>query len=437
MVASNLSHRGALASDSSASENQVWDVCASLWDPTANPDGYVSLGVAENALMHKELANFFNSQQLVDQKSFTYGDGPSGSKPARNAIAKFMNTYFKSLKSLDANQIVVTNGLSSVLEHASWALTNPGDGILLGRPYYRSFISDLTLRTGARIVPVAFQSTDPFSREAVGLYEKALLLSQNSGVKVKALLLCHPHNPLGRCYPEETIVELMELCQKYQIHLISDEIYAMSVWGQHVTDPSLDTDTVPFESVLSIDTDDIIDPSLVHVLWGLSKDFGANGLRLGALISQSNPNFLAAVRTCGIYSSPSSLAETATVRMLTDNAFVETYIKDSQKLLAESYMFAVNLLRKYDIEFKPGASAAFFLWANLGRTYLEKHPEAKEKAKRQGITEVVFQELMGRKVFVVSGDAAGAEEPGWYRLVFSEPRDIVEEGIKRIAEALT
>lgn len=58
----------------------------------------------------------------------------------------------------------------------------------------------------------------------------------------------------------------MKFCQRYEIHLISDEIYALSVW-QNPEVP----DAVSFESVLSIDTTGIIDPGLVHILWGMSK----------------------------------------------------------------------------------------------------------------------------------------------------------------------
>jgi 1-aminocyclopropane-1-carboxylate synthase len=60
----------------------------------------------------------------------------------------------------------------------------------------------------------------------------------------------------------------MKLCQRYQIHLVSDEIYALSVWENRDH-----TDAVKFTSVLSIDLTDVIDPSLVHVLWGMSKAY--------------------------------------------------------------------------------------------------------------------------------------------------------------------
>jgi aspartate/methionine/tyrosine aminotransferase len=58
----------------------------------------------------------------------------------------------------------------------------------------------------------------------------------------------------------------MKLCQRHQIHLISDETYALSVW-HNAEYPA----AVEFTSVLSIDLAGIIDPKLVHVLWGMSR----------------------------------------------------------------------------------------------------------------------------------------------------------------------
>lgn len=58
----------------------------------------------------------------------------------------------------------------------------------------------------------------------------------------------------------------MRFCQKHNLHLITDEIYALSTWKNP------DFPNAPgFTSVLSIKKDGLIDPSLVHVLWGMSK----------------------------------------------------------------------------------------------------------------------------------------------------------------------
>ena len=114
----------------------------------------MSLGCAENALMHNELRDFLNAKDLVDTKAtgLTYGDGPFGSRQVRNALTRFFTERFEAVKPVAPDQIVVTNGVTAALEHASWALANPGEGILLGRPYYRSFIPDLTQRPGVKVV---------------------------------------------------------------------------------------------------------------------------------------------------------------------------------------------------------------------------------------------------------------------------------------------
>jgi aspartate/methionine/tyrosine aminotransferase len=69
----------------------------------------------------------------------------------------------------------------------------------------------------------------------------------------------------GRCYPVETLKAIARFCQKHSLHLISDEVYASCVFE---TD---DPDAVPFTSILSLDLVGLIDPNLVHVLYGFSK----------------------------------------------------------------------------------------------------------------------------------------------------------------------
>lgn len=418
---------------------EIWDIITNMWDPKTNPEGYVSLGLAENSLMHNELSDFLNSKRLVDDtaQGLTYGDGPQGSKRVKAAIASFLSTHFRSTQELKPENIFITNGVSSAIEHCAWTLANPGEGILLGRPYYRAFLPDVGMRTGVQIVPVAFGDVDPCNSDCVEKYEEALLRSNKQGVPVRALMLCHPHNPLGRCYSKDTLIGLMRLCQKYQIHLISDEIYALSIWKNTVDD--IAHERAGFESVLSISGKDIIDPSLVHVLWGMSKDFGANGIRLGAVISQSNPAFLNALRTCSLYSSASSLTENAVVHLLSDSSFVESYIATNQARLSAAYEQTVRALREHGIEHMPGANAAFFLWINLGKFVREKTSLGEEEMRVYSgpeSTQIIQDRLRAKRVYLVPGDAVGAEEPGWFRMVFTQREELVTECIRRIVEAL-
>ena len=56
-----------------------------------------------------------------------------------------------------------------------------------------------------KCVFVPFEGVDQFSIDAVNAYEQTLLKADSEGTKIRALLLCHPHNPLGQCYPLDTI----------------------------------------------------------------------------------------------------------------------------------------------------------------------------------------------------------------------------------------
>lgn len=77
------------------------------------------------------------------------------------------------------------------------------------------------------------------------------------------------------------------------MHLISDEIYAKSVFSN----PAI-PNPIPFTSILSLNLGDAVDQSLVHVLYGASKDFCANGLRLG-FVCTSNQGIIGAMSSIG------------------------------------------------------------------------------------------------------------------------------------------
>ncbi|KAF4459569.1 acc synthase [Fusarium albosuccineum] len=189
-----------------------YEVLGDSWHEQKNPSGYVNLGVAENTLAHEVLAKHIHEHIVLGSEHFTYGTGATGSPQLKQAIARFLGKYLTPSQPLEKSHITVTNGCSAAIEHLSWALANPGEGFLLGQPFYGTFIPDLTLRTGAKVVPVPFGSIDPLNIDAVSQYVKALLAARSEGIKVVGLVLCNPHNPLRRCYPVEFLIDIMRLC---------------------------------------------------------------------------------------------------------------------------------------------------------------------------------------------------------------------------------
>ena len=354
---------------------------------------------------------------------------PTGSHRIKKALSRFLNKHLRPLQTIEPSHVTVTNGCSPALEHLSWAIANPGDGFLLGQPWYGSFIPDISLRPEVDVVPVPFHDKDPLLIDAVQKYEDAILKAQAKGQRVAGLMLCHPHNPLGRCYPRDVLTGLMRLCEKYKVHLVSDEIYALSTFQNQIdTKPP----GVPFESILSIDSKGIIDPARVHVVWGMSKDFGANGMRLGCVVSQRNQTLHDALVQPALYSVASGMSDHAAANILEDDNFTERYIKENQRKLSEHHKIAATWAKEHDVEYKPGVNAAFFLWVNIGQAYLKRHPGF----KINDVSDHVMQLMLKQKVWLASGVQFGAEDPGWFRIVFSHQPHHLYEGLRRIIIAL-
>ncbi|CEJ93789.1 hypothetical protein VHEMI09358 [[Torrubiella] hemipterigena] len=406
--------------------NPVLAALANLWDAKTNPDGYLSLGVAENTLQHELLSKHIHKNLAVPNEAFTYGDG---CKDLGDSMARFLNRKLNPVKPLERSHIVITNGCTVGIEHAAWLFTDPGEAILLGRPYYTAFLDDATLRTGSKIAEVSFKGTDALGPGCVERYEKEIDNIEARGERVGALILCNPHNPLGRCYARDVVVEIMKLCQRRKLHLISDEIYACSIWDNVVdTEPAPE----PFVSVLAIDPTDIIDPERVHVLWGMSKDFGANGIRMGALISQHNQEVHQRLQPLGLFGSTSSLADHVTTNILNDDAWVDDYLASNSRALSDSYAYVTSWAKKHHIPYAPGANAGFFVWLDFGAAYVKHHPEA----QNADLDQVIMDALLKNRVFLAAGFRFGAEEAGWYRIVFSHERAYLDEGLRRIIQAL-
>ncbi|KAI9759424.1 MAG: hypothetical protein M4579_002338 [Chaenotheca gracillima] len=420
-----LSVRGQQNAESGALMGRLFDVLGKPYDKTRNPDGIINLGTAENYVMHDELAKYINRNFKIDGKDCTYGEGATGSPRLRKSMAHHLNRYFKPYKSVESEEISFSAGVTAINEMYAISLADEGDGILLNRPLYGAFENDLTMKAKLNTIHVALHGTDAFDVGVVAKYEAALQKAEKEGTKVRAVLISNPHNPLGQCYSQETLRALLVFCQKHQLHLISDEIYALCVFDSG--NPS----ALPFTSVLSIDFTDVIDPNLVHVLYGLSKDFGAGGLRLGCFITR-NQELRQAMRSISMFHWPSNLSDSMAATILEDETFVEDYLSLSQQRLGESYRLATGILNEAGIAYHHGGNAGFFLWVDLS-PYL---PDVEKDNSPLQKERLLSDRILNAGVYLATGEEFHSEEPGWFRVVFSQEKEKLVEGLKRIVEVL-
>lgn len=160
----------------------------------------------------------------------------------------------------------------------------------------------------------------------------------------------------------------MVFCQKNSVHLISDEVYALSVYGTDYDDEK----SLKFSSVLSIDCKGLIDPDRLHVFYGMSKvstvlsklqvsmlssylqkDFGAAGLRLGCLVTQ-NALLRKAVACNMRFHNPSGMSIAIATQLLEDRDFVRSFIKTSHERLRAAREYTAQVFDDAGIKYHRG-----------------------------------------------------------------------------------
>lgn len=221
--------------------------------------------------MLNELHEFTQKQVTsIPAEAYTYSGASNGGPSFNIAMAAHLNEYLRPVSAfkVEPAQIITASAQTAIHELLGLSLADPGDGILVSRPVYGRFELDFGNTAGLKIVYADTHRAgdgDPFAPEVVAAYQRALNEAGSAGVKVTALVVVNPHNPLGRTYPVQTLRAIMAFCEKNQIHLISDEIYALSTYAED------DKYKQGFNSVLSIDPAELIDTDRLHVLYGMSK----------------------------------------------------------------------------------------------------------------------------------------------------------------------
>ena len=380
-----------------------------MYDKETNPKGLVNMGTAESHLVNKEVCNLLRkSAEHMDLTGYNiHYNKFEGSDEFRTAIA---NHWQKIIFGEDRNvvlgkeQVATCAGCTVALETLATLLAEPGDAFLIPAPYYSSFVDDINERAGVLAVGVPCDET--LSRDA---FEKAYEKLTREGKRVRAVLFSSHNNPIGIVYKEEAVRGLLDFAMDHDLDVISDEIYAQTVF-----DPEAD-----FVSTMKL-----VPASYrhrVHVTSSFAKDFVLSGFRTGMCFS-FNPSIIQGFASITYYSSVSSHTQSLLTALLGEPELGEI-MELSRRRLAKAYHIFSEGLADMGIPTMK-SQAGIFVMADFS-DYLEKQEFAAEHV----LWEKIYNELM---INVSPGQLFGCDRPGWFRACYAFDEDTVEEACRRL-----
>ena len=359
-----------------------------FFDLLSSLEGVISLGVGEPDFVTPWHIREAATRSL--EKGYTMYTSNYGMLELRQELAKYLEHHY-GVSYQPEREILVTVGVSEGLDLAVRAILNPGDEVIIPDPWYVSYPPCVILAGGTPVfVPVNKQNNFALKAEDV----EPLINKQT-----KAILIGYPSNPTGAVTSREELVKIAKLAQKYNLLVISDEIYARLVYGVEHT---------CFASLPGVKEQTIL-------LGGFSKAFAMTGWRIGYIAA--NEQLIEAMLKIHQYTmlcapTMSQMAAIEALRSAEDD--VAKMVKEYDR----RRRFIVKKLNEIGLPcFEP--KGAFYAFPSIEATGMS----SEEFAERL---------LMEERVAVVPGSAFGQCGEGFVRCCYATSLTNIEEALKRM-----
>jgi len=147
-----------------------------------------------------------------------------GAKNFREALSRKFE-HFSGVKTDPNENMVITIGSTEAMVDTIFALTNPGDKIIMFSPFFENYKAQAIM---ASCEPVFVPLIPPAFNFDPAVLEDAFKAG------AKAILICNPSNPSGRVFTREELSFIADLCIKYDVYAIMDEVYEHIIYDGRV-----------------------------------------------------------------------------------------------------------------------------------------------------------------------------------------------------------
>lgn len=359
------------------------------FDIAATMDNVITLGIGE--------PSFITPQHILQkgieslQRGMTAYTSNSGTIELRQAISCYIQRLY-GLEYNPENEILVTVGVSEALWLALKAVIDPGDEVLVVEPCFVANAAAVEMAGGVPVI-VGTSVTDEFQVTGAAL-EQAVTR------RTKAILISYPNNPTGAILTPQHLREVAAVAEKYDLVVISDEIYERLVYG---------VDHTCFASLPKMRERTI-------VLSGMSKSFAMTGWRIGyATAPAPIMDGMRKLHQYLIMSAP-TMGQIAAVEALLHGEEDVAYMREQYD---RRRRLIVNGLNELGLTcFEP--RGAFYAFPSVAASGMDDE-EFCERLLRE------------EQVAVVPGSAFGKSGAGFVRASYTNSEENIEKALERMA----
>lgn len=304
---------------------------------------------------------------------------------------------------IEKDWLIFCTGVIPAISSTIRKLTTPGENVLIQTPVYNIFFNSI-INNGRNVVenPLAYDGT-AYTIVWEDLEEKL------ADPQTTLFLLCNPHNPVGKLWDRKTLERIGELCKKYGVTVLSDEIHC------DLTEPRVSY--VPFASASEI----CKEISITCV--APTKTFNLAGIQTAAVFA-ANPalhhKVWRALNTDEV-AEGNAFAHVAAIAAFNEGGewldALREYVSENKRFVAEYLEREIPALHAVKSE------ATYLTWIDC------------RALPKEGVG---FSKFLREKtgLYLSRGIQYGKNGEGFVRMNLACPRRIAEEGMRRLADGV-
>lgn len=359
-----------------------------FFDIAATMKDVISLGIGEPDFVTPPHISQAGINAILQGE--THYTSNSGTLELRTALAEKLFEMY-GVRYDPETEVLITVGVSEALQCAMLATIDPGDEVLVVEPSFVAYKPSVVLAGGTPVVVPTFVEND--------FQVTAQEMERFITPQTKMIFIGYPNNPTGAVMTKQRLLEIAALAEKYDLLVMSDEIYDRLVYGIAHTN---------FASLPNMRERTIL-------LGGFSKSYAMTGWRVGYVCA--NAEILGAIRKVHQYAimSAPTMAQHAALEALQHGEQSVTDMVNEYDLRRQTILAGLNTIGLPTFE----PRGAFYVFPDVRPT---------------GLTSSEFSEklLMEQHVAAVPGDAFGESGAGFVRMSYCNSMENIEEALERI-----